>query len=226
MGGALTYAAGWTWIFWFLCIASGICLATMALLLPETCRNIVGNGSIPAPSYLQIPIPTIMRHTGNAEAHSPTTITTNKWRIPNPFKSILILLRRDNTVVISACAVLYVVYPCINVSLATLFVPIYHLNQWEAGLIYLSFGVGGVVSAFISGRMLDRAWRDARIARRLSIDKAIGDDLDVFPVERARLSVIWLPMGLTTVLVVGFGWVLHFRKVCYLLSFQGLIIVL
>jgi hypothetical protein len=135
------------------------------------------------------------------------------WRLPNPFKSILILCRKDNAIIILACGLLYVVYTCINASLSTLFVSTYHLNQWEAGLIYLPFGIGGILSTFMSGKMLDGAWRDARLSQGLSTDKAIGDSLDKFPVEKARLRVIWTPMVLTATLVVAFGWVLHYQKV-------------
>lgn len=138
------------------------------------------------------------------------------WRIPNPLKSITILCRKDNAVVIVACGLLYVIYTCINASLSTLFVKIYGLNQWEAGLIYLPFGIGGACSAFISGRLLDRSWYKSRRARGLNTDKAVGDDLDTFPVEKARLRVIWIPLFLTSGLVIGFGWTLHYHKVCKL----------
>lgn len=69
------------------------------------------------------------------------------------------------------------------------------------------------MSTFMSGKMLDGAWRDARLSQGLSTDKAIGDYLDKFPVEKARLRVIWTPMVLTATLVVAFGWVLHYHKV-------------
>jgi predicted MFS family arabinose efflux permease len=92
-------------------------------------------------------------------------------------------------------------------------VPIYGLSEWEGGLIYIPFGIGGVLSTFVSGRMLNRAWQRHRIARGLSTDKAIGDELDTFAVEKARLSTIWLPMIITILAVIGFGWSLHFRTV-------------
>lgn len=209
LGGGLTFAAGWPWIFWFLCIASGSCLTTMILFLPETSRNIVGNGSIRPSQHLRLPIPIIMCHWKDSDI-----ISSYKWRVPNPLKSLTILFQKDNAIIILACGFLYVVYTCINASLSTLFVSIYKLNQVEAGLIYLPFGVGGVVSTFISGRVLDRAWRNARIELGLSTEKAVGDDLDNFPVEKARLCVIWIPMLATTCSVIAFGWVLHYHKVC------------
>jgi hypothetical protein len=180
----------------------------MIFLLPETSRDLVGNGSIKPARYLRLPIPKLMRHwkeSDIAESH--------KWRFPNPLKSLTILARKDNTVIIIACGFLYAIYTCLNASLSILFIDIYKLNEWQAGLIYLPLGIGGTVSTFFSGPLLDTAYRNARTARGLPTDKAVGDDLDTFPVEKARLSVIWIPMLLTVCSVLAFGWVLHYRKV-------------
>ena len=208
LGGGLTFAGGWSWIFWFLCIASGACLIAVILFLPETSRNLVGNGSIRPPRYLCLPIPAIMRHWKLEDTSSPFI-----WRVPNPLKSLLILSHKDNAVIIFACGFLYVVYTCINASLSTLFVSIYNLNQLEAGLIYLPFGVGGIVSTFVSGRLLDKAWHKSRVEQGLPTDRAIGDELDTFRVENARLRVMWVPIIVTSGSVIAFGWTLHYRKV-------------
>ena len=207
LGGGLTFVAGWTWIFWFLCIASGVCLALMVFFLPETSRNLVGNGTVQPPKYLQLPFPQVMRH------WKDSSMAARHRRVPNPLNSLIILARKDNTVVILACGFLYVIFTCINASLSTLFVSIYSLNQWEAGLIYLPFGLGGVASSFFSGRLMDEAYRHSKVAQGLSVDRAVGDDLDSFSVEKARLCVIWIPMLITTGSVVSFGWVLHYRQV-------------
>jgi hypothetical protein len=179
----------------------------MLLCLPETSRKIVGNGSI-RPTKPLVPPPLIMRHWNASDVE-----LARIWRMPNALKSLMILKRLDNVVIILACGFLYTVYTCINASLATLFVDLYHLDQLQAGLIYLPFGIGGAASTFVSGRLLDRAWRRARAKRGLSTDRVAGDDLDNFPVERARLQVIWVPMSITAVSVVTYGWVLHYRKV-------------
>ncbi|KAH9889714.1 major facilitator superfamily transporter [Xylariomycetidae sp. FL2044] len=46
LGGLFSQYLGWRWIFWFLTIASGFVFALYVLFMPETCRNIVGDGSI------------------------------------------------------------------------------------------------------------------------------------------------------------------------------------
>jgi MFS family permease len=50
IGGILSNYAGWRWIFWFLLIFGGVLFTPIFLFFPETCRNIVGNGSIPPPA--------------------------------------------------------------------------------------------------------------------------------------------------------------------------------
>ncbi|OAP58193.1 hypothetical protein AYL99_07283 [Fonsecaea erecta] len=96
---------------------------------------------------------------------------------------------------------------------ATLFIDIYKLDQWQAGLIYLPFGLGGTISTFFSGSLLDNAYRQTRTKRGLSTDKVAGDDLDNFAIEKARLSVIWIPMLVTICSVLAFGWVLDYHQV-------------
>ncbi|KAL8993621.1 MAG: hypothetical protein Q9169_006209 [Polycauliona sp. 2 TL-2023] len=140
------------------------------------------------------------------------TVAKHRWRMPNPLKSLTILIRPDNAIIITAAGLLYVIYTCINTSLSVLFINIYHLNQWQAGLIYLPFGIGGTISTFYSGQLLDKAYADFRAKEGLSTDKIVGDDLDGFAVEKARLSVIWIPLLVTACSVVAFGWVLHYHK--------------
>lgn len=51
LGGILSQYAGWKWIFWFLAIFARLFFIPMLLFMPETCRKIVGDGSIPPPSW-------------------------------------------------------------------------------------------------------------------------------------------------------------------------------
>lgn len=142
-----------------------------------------------------------------------SAIKSHKWRIPDPLKSLTILFRKDNATIIVAGGILYLIYTCINTSFSVLFIDIYNLNQWQVGLIYLPFGIGGMASTFFSGLLLDKAYRNARTERGLSTDRVAGDDLDDFPIEKARLIVIWIPMLVTTCAVVAFGWTLHYHRV-------------
>lgn len=104
----------------------------MAFFLPETSRSVVGNGSIKPMKYLQLPLPNLMCHWTSSD-----DLASVKWRVPNPFKSLKIIARKDNAVIMFAAGLLYVVYTCINASLSVLLIDVYKLNQWQAGLTYL-----------------------------------------------------------------------------------------
>lgn len=47
IGGLLSQYLGWRSIFWFLVIVAVVMVIVVAIFLPETSRNLVGNGSIP-----------------------------------------------------------------------------------------------------------------------------------------------------------------------------------
>ncbi|KAL8720433.1 MAG: hypothetical protein Q9225_002691 [Loekoesia sp. 1 TL-2023] len=179
----------------------------MAFFLPETSRSVVGNGSIKPLKYLQLPLPSLMCHWTDSD-----DLANVKWRVPNPLRSLKIIARRDNAVIMFAAGLLYVVYTCINTSLSVLLIDIYKLNQWQAGLTYLPFGVGGVISTCFTGRLIDKTYRSFRLKKGLSTDRVAGDDLDNFPIERARLRVVWAPMLVTACSVMAFGWVLDRRQ--------------
>lgn len=104
-------------------------------------------------------------------------------------------------------------FPSITASLSTLFLEIYNLSEWQAGLIYLPFALGETASTFFSGQLLDGAYRKARTKRGLSTDRINGDDLDNFPIEKARLNVMRIPMLAIVVCTVAYGWVLQYKLV-------------
>lgn len=102
----------------------------------------------------------------------------------------------------------------LTASLSTLFIEIYGLSEWQAGLVYLPFALGGTASTLFSGHLLDTAYIKARAKRGLSTDRIKGDDLDCFPIERARLNVMWIPMLVIAICTVAYGWILQHKQVC------------
>jgi len=51
IGGLLNHFLGWRSIFWFLSIFGAVMLLVYLLFMPETCRNVVGNGSLQPQSW-------------------------------------------------------------------------------------------------------------------------------------------------------------------------------
>lgn len=49
IGGLISQYLDWHWSFWFLLILSEVFFLLIFVFLPETCRKVVGDGSIPPP---------------------------------------------------------------------------------------------------------------------------------------------------------------------------------
>jgi MFS family permease len=118
-------------------------------------------------------------------------------------------MEKDMAVVLIYNALIYTAFYDIIASIPELFQEIYHFNDLQIGLCYFPFGCGCAIASFLNGRMLDRNYK--RVARQIgfTIDKKRGDDLANFPIERARLELIWPILSLGLVCVLCYGWVLE-----------------
>ena len=72
-------------------------------------------------------------------------------RICNPIPAVAILGQVDSSLVITPIAILYMAYTCVQVTLGTLFVDVYGLNDLQSGLVYLPFGIGCAMMALCTG---------------------------------------------------------------------------
>ncbi|KAL4988373.1 MFS general substrate transporter [Aspergillus falconensis] len=228
LGGALVQSPGWRWIFWLLAIASGICLLSIALFLPETSRLIVGNGSRevsalyrPLFCYYRLKKPTIPsisttstaesvnRNGEGEEVGNETTAGPRKFRIPNPLAMLKILADRNTLLITSIYGIYYMNFSCLQASLSTLVIDIYGFSELNAGLVYLPFGVGSCIGAYCSGKIMNRDYRLTARAHNFVIDSTYGDDLTTFPIEKARFRSIWYWIGATGLSTGGYGWALQ-----------------
>jgi hypothetical protein len=141
---------GWRWIFWFLSITGGASLVTICLFLPETARKVVGNGSIPAKGVNQDLLSKFSRRQSRivvAEHDQPK----RRLHVPNPMTCLYIIFYKDTASILLTNAIFYMIYCCIQASLSSSFISIYHYQELEAGLIYLPFGFGCALASYGSG---------------------------------------------------------------------------
>jgi hypothetical protein len=180
----------------------------MLLTLPETARGVVGNGILEPPQFSRLPHTACVRPRESLELMNCPRPKRQR-SFPNPLTSLSLLLGKDNAVVVFAGAFLYMTFCCLPASLATLFIEVYHLNELQAGLMYLPFGLGCTLAALASGKLIDRDYRKTAESHNLPIDRIRGDDLRTFPIEQARLRSVFVPLIAAVLSVIGFGWALE-----------------
>ncbi|KAF8143315.1 major facilitator superfamily domain-containing protein [Mycena galopus ATCC 62051] len=214
IGGVLADKLGWRSIFWFLCIASAICMVVMILLLPETLRAIVGNGSIPLPPIYHPVIPIIGRE-GRRQFSATIATTVPKRKFQNPLR---LLLNVDVAILLLINGVVYSVFYGVIASISTVFHDAYpQLNETELGLCFLTVGGGMAGGSLFCGRLLDWDYQKLRRTLRAKnttaepVAEASGKANDAFPIERARLRLLPAFLAVFVVSCIGYGWCIDKR---------------
>ncbi|PYH81340.1 MFS general substrate transporter [Aspergillus uvarum CBS 121591] len=215
IGGLIDHFCGWRWIFWFLTILSGVFLAAIALFLPETCRAVVGNGSIPAARWnrpvFSVLAPTTTTSTTTTTFPSSTIPTSSKPQRLNPLRSARLVLDKENALILIYGALLYAGMAAVLTTLTTTLATHYHFNTIQIGLCYLPMGLGSLTSRYTVGFLLDRTFRRHAHAQQLRIIKNKQQDIRAFDIERARL-VVTIPLAYAAALVfVAYGWVMQYH---------------
>ncbi|KAI9928635.1 hypothetical protein ASPWEDRAFT_180225 [Aspergillus wentii DTO 134E9] len=220
IGGLLAQYLGWRSIFWFLTIASGVFLLPLLFFLPETARNVVGDGSLPAQSWNR---PFIQYILGHKEAKQPSLADSQesnppekihgKLRFPNPLKPLAVVCHANSIIVLVVTGVIMGGNMTVLSSITEVYSSEYGLDELQIGLCYITLGTGSVVASFVTGRLLD--WNYRRLAAKISHTGTAEQQEqqkrdEAVPVEKAR-SMITIPlvvMGSLTVL--AFGWVINY----------------
>ncbi|KAJ7889957.1 MFS general substrate transporter [Mycena olivaceomarginata] len=213
LGGVLADKLGWRAIFWFLCIASAVCMIVMILFLPETLRAIVGNGSIPLPSIYYPVVPIIGRDAKRRATTTPAPAAKRKFQNP-----LLLLLHVDILLLLLINGIVYSVFYGVTASISTVFHDAYpQLNETELGLCFLTVGGGMLAGSLFCGKLLD--WDYRKLRRTLQaqdptvaqVDETSGKVNDEFPIEQARLRLLPAFLALFVVSCIGYGWCIEKR---------------
>jgi MFS family permease len=208
---------GWRSTFWFLVIFAGVLLVLFVFLFPETCRAVVGNGSIEPKgvnrslfSYLK------KRRLHNApmvadEDESVHKIEKRPFKIPNPLSTLRILGEKESCIVLLYNGFFFTGMMIVSAALPDLFLEAYGLDELKIGLCYISLGTGCLVSSLSTGHIVD--WNFRRHAKRLGmpIVKGRQQDLRNFPIEKVRLEVVAPGHCIGTLGLIAFGWTVKYR---------------
>jgi multidrug resistance protein len=218
IGGILSQYLNWHWLFWFLLIFSSTFFLLLLLFLPETCRKIVGDGSIPPPP-LNNSLTDIVRHRRRERQGIPVDqkklaeLRKNyRFQFPSPVPTLRVVMDLETSVILMTTGLLFAVFYALMTGATNSFQTIYGFDNIQTGLMYLPIGVGGIVSAFTTGRIVD--WNFQRHAKRegLTIIKGVKQDVTNFNIERARLEVALPLYYISNVVVLVYGWLMQ-RKV-------------
>ncbi|KFG88251.1 hypothetical protein MANI_015681 [Metarhizium anisopliae] len=206
LGGVLSHELGWPSIFWFCAIFVFVWLIPWVLSVPETCRNVVGNGSVPPPRW-NMTVVDLLRPGGVNQR--PASAPKVKIRVPNPLRTLSIVVQKEEGLILFISAIMYVNFILIGATLSILFKEIYEYDDLEVGLCYLPYGVGCCMVMLLQGHILDRNF--ARIAKKLGMatSRKRGEDMLSFPIESARIQPLYPAITVGAAALIGWGWSLE-----------------
>ena len=212
LGGVLSAFLGWRSIFWFLTILAVVFLIPYILFVPETCRSLVGNGSISPPALnrtlLQVYHSSRYPDPAGSNVTSPT-LSKQPIRFPIPLSTLKICLEKEAGTVLVYAGIIFAGLATVATGLPSQFHELYHFNDLQIGLSCIPMGVGSCVSAIVTGRMADWNYRRHTARLGLSVDNTRQQDLRDFPIEAARLEIAIPLVCLASVTLISYGWVLQ-----------------
>jgi MFS family permease len=206
LGGIFSQTLGWRAIFWFLTIYAGAVLILLAVVLPETLRCKVGNGSVPAKGISNSLLAHIQRrrHPMTEEPalqRSVSTTSVGKQLSVDFLGPLKIIFSLEVTFVIIFLAIYYTVWQMTVAVMSTLFNTTYGMSEIQIGLTYIANGVACVAGTFTTGKFLDYDYERFK--------KSYEGPAESFPLERVRLRTLWLWAGMEIAASLVFGWTME-----------------
>ena len=231
IGSILANRWGWRSIFWFLVIGSGICLLCSLVILTETKRTIVGNGSVtPRSIFNYAPVLRLkavrkMLHLGNPELESlepPVKF--------NLFAPLEILRNARINLLLYIAGLQFATYTTHQTALSTVLSSKYNLKVLEVGLCYLPTGLCTMATVVISGRYLN--WFYSRESKRHEVwlenqvmqmtaergiteneakDITENDPKYTFNLIEARLKAGFLTLVVSSLGFIAYGWCIQMK---------------
>ena len=221
IGGWVAWKSrGYGWVFWVLVIVSGVLVAVAGAFLPETARNVVGNGRQGATRWWIRPwcngiVHSVQRLRRQATPKEKSNVERDaeelcaekkRFKFLDFLACLRIIFWKDSALILWMHGWFYLVDYSIQTALPSIYQDIYHFNELLIGLSYLPRGAGIITGGYINGKMMDRKYRLTAKEINHTIDRAAGDNLDHFPIEKARSRDSWHLFGTLSLILIAYGW--------------------
>ncbi|KAK5047715.1 hypothetical protein LTR84_006380 [Exophiala bonariae] len=234
IGGLLAQYANWHFIFWFLFIVATVVFVPLGLFFPETCRKIVGDGSI-SPAKLNRCLTNKIQERRMAAENSNIAqpkqndeapqSKKHSLRFPNPFAVLALLVQKECGPILIYTAVFSSGMFSTLALIPSQFKKVYGFNELQLSLCYIPLGCGTIAAAFIRGRIIDSRFRHYANKLGLEVVRNRKMDLTDFPLEKARIEVVLPTLYLGSACIIAFGWTVqsetHLAGPLILLFFIG-----
>ncbi|WFC97280.1 hypothetical protein MBRA1_003947 [Malassezia brasiliensis] len=168
VGGLVAHRWDWHAIFFFLSALGGGYLVFMVLMLPESLRALVGDGSLKPYGIWRTLIPLRMvdhtLHGTDAEKqharwmNAPPKLNLHAMGFDRPWRTFL---QPDLALMILSFSIPFGVYTMVTSSLSPALSNVYHYNTIVVGLCYVPLGVGSALGSILAGKLLDFEYRRA-----------------------------------------------------------------
>jgi hypothetical protein len=217
IGGAIALKTdGVIWVFLSLFAISIVGLILVGFTLPETCRNIVGNGQhIPGNFHrtwwsIVIESARVRSIRGiprvNEEDGQQAAGALPKLRLAEILGPLRIIFFPDALAVLWMIASSYSVYYTFQTAIPVIFDEIYGWNELQIGLSFLPGLIGLIMGGIVAGRWLDYNFAfTATNYPTVSVPRK-GEILGDFPIEIARYRNCWCYILVEVAMILGYGW--------------------
>ncbi|KAJ5766580.1 major facilitator superfamily domain-containing protein [Penicillium nucicola] len=213
LGGVLTQFLDWRSTFWFLAIWASIMIIILLIFVPETCRAVVGNGSIRPTRWNRSLVQFLHPedHVSDSASKDPKEKRPARRKRSTPLDSLRVAAQKETGAIIIFTTVLFGGYFAVLSSLPSQLEHKYHFNALQVGLCYIPSGAGSLTSRWTVGKLID--WNFRRHAKEHGIEIVQNRQVKLIamPVEKARLQVTLPAIYSASIVMIGYGWVMNYK---------------